>query len=278
MIKIKRTQAILFLLFVLALITISSCTKTECKTSSDCQSRKCSLSKCENKKCVYTLQKNCCGNHINESLEDGKPGGKCTCPQDYGKCEGKGKVKVGARIEDTLYGHYYCNENEQCVFGVDKKDVNVQNFLDSINTGFFKASSILKYNKPFDINNNIFEIKITLDDISKDLILPIKFTNVKLFYSTQNARTELLIAENGISEVLEGIRDEVKINVPLNLDYRPQQLEETGSIRYSIGYIYTKQVVTGKAADGNKLYGKEEIRDTFNAPSKQVFFVRSEVE
>ncbi len=66
------------------------------------------------------------------------------------------------------------------------------------------------------------------------------------------------------------------ISVPLNLNYRPQELEEAGSVRYIIDYVYTKRVLSGKAADGTSTFSDEAVRATFTAPSKPVFFVRSE--
>src|SRR3989344_5946631 len=166
MVKINRS--LLFFFLIAAIVVISGCAKAECKTSSDCLSRQCTIPTCEEKKCVYGSQPNCCGNRINESIEDGKPGNQCTCPADYGKCEGKAKIKIGARIEDAAYVRYVCSPDDQCAFGVEKDDVVPQNFLNSINPGFFKASSIEKYNKPFDIKKDSFIFKITLDDAGKD--------------------------------------------------------------------------------------------------------------
>lgn len=276
MIKINKNHIILLAFFVIALLALGSCAKPECKTSADCSSRKCFLSQCDKGKCVYALQRNCCGNRINDTIEDGKPGSSCTCPEDYGKCEGKGKVKIGSRMEDAAYAHYYCNPNEQCVLGVEKKDIVPQNFLDPINPGFFKASSVAKYNKPFDVSRDNFEFKITLDDVSKDLVLPIRLTKVKLLFNSEYARTEQLIAEQDLSGILNGIGDESLIHVPLNLNYRPQELEEIGSIRYGIDYSYTKKVASGKTVNGTIIYTNEIVRTTFTAPTKPVYFVRSE--
>jgi hypothetical protein len=233
------------------------------------------LAKCESRKCVYTLQRNCCGNRINETLENGKPGNQCTCPTDYGKCEGKGKIKIGSRLEDTIYAHYYCNVDNQCVFGVERKDIAPQNFLDVINVGHFKASSVAKYNKPFDVSNDAFELVITLDDVSKDLVLPVTFTKIKLLYSSEYSRTEQLIAEKILDTPLNALGDEVTITTDLNLNYKPEQAEETGSLRYSVDYSYTKQVLSGKDEAGN-IYTNEEERGTFTSPTKPIFLVKSE--
>lgn len=275
MIKIKRKQVILFLLLVTSLVVLSSCAKPECKDNPDCASRTCYIPKCEDKKCSYNMQRNCCGNRINESIENGMPGGKCTCPQDYGKCEGKGKVKRGSREEDAAYVRYFCNENSQCVFGIDGKDATRQNLLDTTNTGFFKVSSIVSYNKPFEVAVGTFDFTITLDDAGKDLIFPVVLTKIKILYSGENARVEQLVAENEINAFFNGIGEKAAINTPLTFNYKPQELEEQGSFRYSVDYTYKKRVPSGKAPDGTTLYSEETVRSTFNTPSKPVFLVRS---
>ena len=275
MIKINRKNILLLTFFVITLITIISCTKAECSTSADCQSKTCALSQCEGRKCTYALQQNCCGNKLKETIENGKPGNQCTCPDDYGKCEGKAKIRIGSRIEDASYVHNYCNVDNQCVSGVEKKDIVPQNFLDVINPGFFKASSIEKYNKPFDVSKDSFEFKISLDDAGKDLILPVRLTNIKLLYGTESARAELLIAEKDIDGVLNGVGDQDTIKLPLTLNYKPQEAEESGSIRYSIDYSYAKQVASGRAPNGTNIYSHEIVRATFTSLSKPIFLVRS---
>ena len=262
-------------MIVIALIAVSSCTKAECKVDSDCLSKTCKLSTCENKKCVYAAQPNCCGNGLKESIKNGKPGNQCTCPQDFGKCEGKGKITQGTRTQDAQYARYSCESANQCVLGVDKNDVTTQNFLDGINLGYFKASSIIKYSKPFDINKDYFEFKITLDDANSGLVFPITITNIKIFFTGQYSGSELLVAEKDLSTTLNKIGDIITINVPLNLDYRPQQIEETGSMRYSVDYAYTRKIQTGTAADGTPLYKDEPARERFSATSKQLFLLRS---
>jgi len=275
MININKKNLALVVFFVIVLIIITSCTKSECRTSADCQSKTCALSQCEGRKCIYAPQQNCCGNKLKETIESGKPGNQCTCPEDYGKCEGKAKVNIGSRTEDASYAHYYCNVDSQCILGVEKNDVVPQNFLDVINPGFFKASSIEKYNKPFDAGRDSFEFKISLDDSGKDLILPVKLTNIKLLYSSESSRAELLIAEKDIDGVLNGVGDQDTIKVPLTLNYKPQEAEEQGSIRYSIDYSYAKQVANGRTANGTNIYSNEIVRATFTSPSKPIFLVRS---
>lgn len=274
MIKIRRKLILLTVFIIVVIFLISSCAKPECIASSDCISKTCSLPTCENGKCAYKEIANCCGNRIKENIEDGKPGNQCTCPQDYGKCEGKGKVNVGARAEDAVYVKYYCNADNQCVFGVDKKDIAIQNFPDSINIGYFKASSVIKYNKPFDAGRDSFEFRISLDDVGKELVLPIVLTKIKLLYIGGSARVEQLIAEKDLSNILNGIGDKTTINLPITLGYKPQELEEAGSIRYAIDYSYKIMVPSGRTSNGTTIYSNETKRDTFTAPTKPVFLAK----
>ncbi|MBI2655559.1 hypothetical protein HYX06_04000 [Candidatus Woesearchaeota archaeon] len=276
MVKPTSNKSILFLFLILSILILSSCGKSECKSSLDCPSQLCKIPKCEDRKCAYSVQPNCCGNRINESLESGKPGDKCTCPQDYGKCEGKAKVRIGTRTQDAVYAGYYCNYDNRCVLGADQKDVLPQNVLDTINTGFFKASSVLKYNKPFDMGRDVFEVKITLDDSHKDLVLPVKITGIKMLFNGDYSRSELLIAEKSLDNPLSSIGDSTAISVPLNLGYRPQEAEEAGSLRYTIDYSYTKKVSSGRTPAGDIIYKEEISREKFNSPAKQIFFVRAE--
>ena len=273
--NINKKNLALVVFFVIVSITIISCIKVECRTSSDCQSKTCALSQCEDRKCIYAPQQNCCGNRINETTEDGKPGSQCTCPQDYGKCEGKAKIRIGSRTEDASYVHYYCNADSKCVLGVEKNDVVPQNFLDAINPGFFKASSIERYNKPFDISKDSFEFRINMDDVGKDLVLPVRLTNIKVLYSGESSRVELLIADKEIEGVLNGVGDQYIIKVPPTLNYKPHEVEESGAIRYSIDHTYIKKVASGRTANGTNIYSNEIVRSTFTSPSKPIFLVRS---
>lgn len=275
MIKIKANKIILFSLFVVVIFLVASCSKAECKVSSDCIQKTCAISKCENKKCVYTMQQNCCGNRINETFENGKPGDKCTCPADYGKCEGKGQVKKGLKTETAVYAHYLCNDQERCVLGVESQDVSPQNFLDTASFGYFKTSNVIKYNKPFDINNDNFELKVNLDDGHKDLVLPVKITNVKILFNGEFSKSELLIAEQEMDESIDSIGSSATMTIPLNLDYKPREVEESGLLRYSIDFSYTKNVPKGKDSNGNLLYDEESARERFTSPTKQIFLVKS---
>ncbi len=131
----------------------------------------------------------------------------------------------------------------------------------------------MKYNTPFDINKDSFEVTISLDDINKDLILPIQLTRIKLFFNSQYGGAEQLIADQEVSSMLNGIGEKAEISATLNLGYRPKEVEESGSLRYSIDYVYTKKVLSGRV-NGTNVYTDEIVRTTFTAPAKPIFFVR----
>ena len=269
-----KRKLITLSLLVLALLIVS-CSKPECKVSSDCAQNTCVKASCAKEKCVYSQKENCCGNEAKDKLEDGKPGNSCTCEADYGKCEGKGKVKQGSRTIDATYAHYYC-QNDECILGVEADDKSAQNFLDSINMFYFKASSVLAYTKPFDMSSDYFELTLTLDDVNKDLVFPIKLIRINILYTSPSTKSEQLIAEQQLDNSITKIGQQVFLRVPLNLDYKPQEVEETGSLRYTLDYSYTKRVPNGKNADGTTAYSNEQARDKFTSPTKQVLFVKSE--
>ena len=277
MIKIKK-NIVIFLFLVILLLALSACKKekVECTTSADCLQKTCYISKCANNKCLYNLQRNCCGNNLQDEIENGKSGNKCTCPQDYGKCEGKGKIKKLGRSENTTYLYYHCDEQDECVFNFNDKDIEIQNFFETISVGFFKASVVITYNKPVDASKGTFKFKVSLDDTGKDLVAPVHLTKLKLLYSTELSNAEQLTAEKDLDSSLTNIGDEILIETPLNLGYKPREVEETGSIRYIIDYVYNKRVASGKTQNGTIIYTTEPVRSTFTSMSKPVFFVRSE--
>ena len=274
-IKKKSRKLILFAALITVLFFIASCSSPECKADSDCSSGKCLTARCQNSKCVSASQPDCCGNKIKEEKEDGRSGDKCTCPADYGKCDGKGKIKVGSRLDDALYVHYYCNSENACALGVDEKDVSPQNILDDINLASFKATSIVRFNRPFNVGRDTFEFKITLEDAGKDLILPVQITGLKILYTGSSAKSELLIADRQANYVLDGVGREVNIVTNLNLNYKPAELEDSGSFRYKLDYEYKSKVPIGRNPDGTTSFNEEVSRGTYTSPGKPAFFFRN---
>lgn len=276
MIKIKPNKIIFTVLLILVLLLLGSCSKSECKATADCPSKACALPRCDGGSCVYAQQANCCGNGIKDPLEDGKPGDKCSCPKDYGKCEGVPKVKVGSREQDAVYAKYYCNQYSRCVMGVSPGDASLQTFLDNVYDEYFEASSVVRYNKPFDMRKDSFEIKFTIDDANENIVMPVTLTGARILYTGVSSRSEQLIASKEIDVPITGVGESNALIVPLNLGYKPQEAEEAGSFRYVLDYTYTKNVQTGRDSRGNPTYEKEFVRSKYNSLSKQVFLVRSE--
>jgi hypothetical protein len=272
----NNKQLLLFLLLAVSLIVLAACSKSECKTTSDCASRACAVSRCSEAKCIYTVQTNCCGNGLKESFEDGKPGDKCSCPQDYGKCEGIPKVNVRSRELDATYATYYCNQFNRCVMGSNPSDASLQTFLDNIYDEYFEASSVMQYNKPFDMRRDTFEVKFTVDDVNDNLVMPVTLTGIRILYVGATSRSEQLIADKEVNAAITKVGGSASLSVPLNLGYKPQEVEETGSFRYVIDYTYTKNIQKGRDSSGNPVYEAEFTRNKYNSPSKQVILVRSE--
>ncbi len=272
---LKSKKTALFLVLAILAIVLASCSKAECKSQSDCASKKCSTARCSDSKCVYTQRANCCGNLVREANEDGKPGDKCTCPEDYGKCEGSADIKVGSKTMGAAYARYYCDADEKCVFGVDEKAVSQQSILNAINVGFFKASAVLRYNKPFVIGKDAIEIRITVDDASKDLSFPIQLNKVKILYTGSSSRIEQLVAEHELADSFGSIGEEIVVRAPLNMGYKPQEIEESGSFRFAIDYVYSKRVAQGKV-DGQTQYVEEQVRATYTSSPSPVYLVRAD--
>jgi hypothetical protein len=275
MAKLKFSKGILFLLIVISLIIISGCTRAECKQNPDCPAQACTIPTCEDKQCVYRLQKNCCGNKIMEEIESGRPGNKCTCPEDHGRCEGIPQLTIRSRQIDATYATYLCDPSQKCVLGIKSEDVVQQNFLDDINFGLFEASSVVKYNKPFDLNKDSVELKITLDDDDEDLIYPIKITRVRITYVSPTSRSEFLVGEKILNSQLSAVGGNVIITIPFNLKYSPEQVEEEGTFRYSIDFEYIRRVSEGRDADGSTRYTQQSVRDDYGSPSKKIYLVNS---
>jgi len=271
----KNTRILLLILIIASILLISACAKKECKTSADCGAKTCFTPKCGDGKCSYVIQKNCCGNRLKDSIENEKPGNQCTCPEDHGKCEGTAKIKIGSRTEDARYLKLFCTQDQECKLSVDPKDVQPQNFLDAISIGYFKASIVTSLNKPFDLNEDSITLKATLDDASKDVSFPIQFSKIKILYASETSRQEQLIAEKQIDASFSNIGDETTIAVPLNLNYRPQQPEESGSIRFTIDYTFLKKIAQGKNEDGTTKYSEEISRGSYSSPSKAFVLVKS---
>ena len=120
-----------------------------------------------------------------------------------------------------------------------------------------------------------FEFTLSIDNAAADVILPVRLTKIRLLLSSEYTRTEQLISEQEIDSTLNEIGDQATIRVPINLNYRPQEAEEAGGVRYVMDYVYKKKVLSSRAANGTGIYTDEIVRASFTAPPKPVIFVRS---
>lgn len=265
MYKIRHKYIII--IFLILIVLISGCKKVECEVNSDCSSKKCNTVKCVDKKCQYSITENCCGNKLKEEIEDGKPGNKCTCPEDYGKCEGKGEIQIGSRTYDTEYLKYLC-ENDECVFGVDEEDIKELTLLDERDFSYFKLETLTTFNQPFDTRKDNFNFRITLKDTSEDLVLPVKINKIIL------RDGEVLFGEKDVEQVLNDIGEKITVEVPVTYDL--EQLEEERRLSYKMDYEYTKKVKDERLADGSYSYKDELVRDDYeNRFQTKIFFLRS---
>lgn len=224
--------------------------------------------KCVDKKCSYTIIKNCCGNKLKEETENGKTGSKCTCPEDYGKCEGKGKVKIGSKTYDAQYLKYFC-ENDECIFGVDKEDITKATLLDERDFKYFKIDASTTFNRPFDTKKDSFNFQITLTDTSDDLVLPVKINKITL------REGEVLFGEKSVGRTLNNIGDKITAEVPMT--YGLDQPEEEIRLSYKLDYEYTKKVKDKRLEDGSYTYKEEVVRDDYeNRFQTKIFFVKTD--
>jgi len=261
----KINRKYLIIAFLLLILFVSSC-KSECKVSPDCDSKKCMSVSCVEKKCQYSIVKNCCGNGIEEKLENGKQGDKCTCPGDYGNCEGKGQLTIRNRQYDAAYLKYFCNTREKCVFGVDAKDVIESKLVDERDLSFFILETQTTFNKPFNVLEDTFKFQVKLKDAGEDLVLPVKITNVQL------KENEILFGEETLDKTLNSVGR--VINTEIGVEYRPTQIEEEHSLSYKLDYQYTKKVKTSRKDNGTWDYKEEVVRDSYEKRfSSRIFFV-----
>lgn len=268
MLKIRKSHLLFFIVSVSALLLISGCEKAECEVSSDCSDNSCSSVSCVDKQCKYTPVPNCCGNNIPENIESGKLGNKCTCPADYGACEGKGEIKVRSRTYDTQYLEFLCDEQQKCVLDVDEKDIRPISLVDEREFSFFQMETAATFNDPLNINKDDFGFRFVLKDDHEDLILPIKLTKITL------SDGEVLFGEKILDETLNGVGDSVSTKVPIT--YRLEQLEEERRLSYKVDYEYKKRVRDQRLEDGSYSYKTELVRDQYEKRfSTKIFLVKS---
>lgn len=268
-----------YLFFIIISITVvlflNGCgTKTvetfECSVTSDCSQKTCSTVSCVGNQCVNTPIPNCCGNNIQEEIEDGKPGNQCTCSADYGACEGRGKVKVGSRTFDAEYLRYFC-ENDVCVLGVPEENVRSVTLLTERDFNLFKLETTVTFNEPFDVAKDTFTFRVSVLDDSEDIVFPIKLTKLIL------KDGEILFGEKQLDSILTEVGDSVTMSS--SVSYSPQEVEEVRRLSYQINYEYKKSVRDKKLPNGTYTFKSELVRDDYQERlSSKITFLRSGTE
>ncbi|MBI4440142.1 hypothetical protein HY638_04180 [Candidatus Woesearchaeota archaeon] len=262
-IRLKRVVLIAFLLVVVAVIAGCS----ECKDAVDCAGGSaCKSTSCDEGKCTYTAQKDCCGNAIKEKTENGKPGNECTCPEDYGECNGKAAMLIKGKKVDATYLEKGCVSNS-CVYAVDQKRVKSTDLTFEKELSFFTVEILVKFNNPFTVGKDKVDVSFKLKDEKEGLEYPIKITAVKLI----DGQT-LFGAKDGLSGSFEQLQDTYSVSLPIT--YQAPLIEEERAVTLRVDYEYKKSVKTTKNEDGTYNYVAETVRDTFDGKlSKKIFFL-----
>ena len=260
-------------LLIFVILLTSGC--KECKVNSDCDSKvresyssyseKCLDVECNvNNKCEIDIINNCCGN---KRCEENVGENKCTCETDCGKCEGKGKVKIGSREYDAKYIKYYCNETDDCVFGVEKSLIRNIDLTDSRDLRYFKMGMTSSLDQPFNIDSSKFEVKIKIEDTDEDLVFPVTITSLKL------TEGEFLIGEKIFNKELKYVGDYFIGEIPISADSM-QEIEEEKRMTLVIDYVYIINERVGRNDEGDPIYEKKTVRDSYEKRySSKLFFV-----
>ena len=233
--NLMMKKRLLFLVVAVAsLLIIAGCTQSSdaqsCKTVADCTPKKCYTSSCTENKCVYIAQQGCCGNAYKDALEDGKAGNECTCPADYGQCDGKAKIAYGSGFYDAKYVKRQCIQN-QCIMGVNPDDLKPLTLLDQAKFNAFSMEVTTSFNQPFRVPTDSFTFRLTLKDAKDTLVYPIRFTHITL------SSGEVLYGEKDLTAILGGVGDAVSFSVPIS--YHLIQPEEEQKLKYKLEYGYT---------------------------------------
>ncbi len=216
-----KLKNILLFLFIISLIFIVSCSR-ECNKAFDCKPRTCYTPKCVGGLCEYNPKDNCCGNGIKDDIEDGKPGNECTCPQDYGRCEGT----KGEFLEK------YC-KGDECVWGVPEDEIQRLVFSEDKTLNIFDIELITKYDDPFVMGTSNITIKINLKDDDEKLVYPIVFKKFRLF------ERNLLLGQVSTNLRLDQVGDSIEVKVPFDFSMNEPEEKKTVTLKVDYEYIYS---------------------------------------
>ncbi len=238
MMTAKPIKGVMLAILVIALLVAVSCAKPkDCESDSDCPSKACQTKSCNLKtyECEYSIQSECCGNGLQEEIENGEEGNKCTCPADYGECTGKASVEdYRGREQEAQYLEYMCNDENECLLDFDRSSVKaIPPKIFEIRPAPFEIEARLVYNQPFDLYSDTIDLRFELDKIKRpDLLeLPVIIDSIEVY----SAAT--LIGEETERGILENLGDVYEAKIKLE-DYF-ENVEETLNLRFIINYEYT---------------------------------------
>ena len=185
---------------------------------------------------------------------------------EYAKVKEKSKQEP-ERLMQSIY-NFFCNANDECVFGVDEKDIQVQRLIDDKQFSFFELETIVEFNKPFDIKNDNFKFEFNLKDDHEDLVYPIKLTEIQLL------DRETFFGSKTLDEELNGVGDKAFAIVPIN--YQLSDIEEERQLSYKLRFEYTKRVRKDRNPDGTYNYENKLVRDEYQKFfGSKLFFVKT---
>jgi hypothetical protein len=241
----------LFLLIASLLFTIS-CSESECEKALDCEQKDCFIASCDNGECKYSAKMNCCGNMLKEDIEDGKPGNKCTCPEDYGECD----KKIGEYLQE------YCDGNK-CVAGVPENVIKTKTVSDDKGSTLFDLNLLTEYDEPFVIGTSQIKVTIEMTDDHDDLKPPVVIKRLRLF-----GKNDLLLGEFDNNLLLYRVGD--KVYAPIEFDFDMGEAEEERDVELKVDYEYNKPKRV-RGDDGEYYYEDTIYRKDFTISYRDDF-------
>ena len=247
---------VIAVLLIVLLVGLTACGKpaptskntsssvSQCKTDNDCLTllnktlKKCMSAYCGAGRCKTQISQNCCGNNISEEIENGLPGNKCTCPQDYGTCNST--VKYGdstAKLVAAKYIQKSCLDNQCQTIYDDLSQRNIEFFTAWPSSGF-SMNIYINYPNLFYKDNSTMEIELKLTDYDPEKISgPIVINEIRLMESSKilskiNPGIALIdigqSAKNDITMTgYDFVYPEEYKTVVLNFDYEYVPLQKT---------------------------------------------------
>ncbi|MFH1510956.1 MAG: hypothetical protein ABIF10_04635 [Candidatus Woesearchaeota archaeon] len=210
-------RLVLPLLF--SLLVIAGC---GCKSDDECSvTNHCYIPKCSDGKCLENPKMNCCGNSRQDKIEDDQPGNKCTCPQDYGICDGStGKYLMQGCVNDI------------CYVMIDPKKVTTASSSDIAKSRGveFKVQSV--WNQPFNLDKDTFAVKIQLANLLP-AINQVRIRKLEL-YAQDSAKQLVLLSEKEMQKSLWQAGD--FFEEELALDFASAKEDDLSSFKLVISF------------------------------------------